>query len=412
MPPRTRIQLSVMMFFQFFVWGCWNVTMGTYLLNIGFDGTAVGSAYSTTSWGAIFAPILVGMLADRYFSSQKVLAILHMLGAGLLWWLSFITEPGAFFWVLLAYAICYMPTLALANAIAFHQMKDPGKEFPGIRVMGTLGWIVQGLIIGIGVPAVHGFSIEATKVPIEWAAVVSLVLGVYAFWLPDTPPGNTGRAPGLSEVLGLDTLALMKDRSFAVFILGSLLVSIPLAFYYNFANAFLNETGMQGAAAKMSLGQMSEVLFLLLVPFLFARLGVKKMLLVGMAAWVLRYVLFAAGDNESLVVLLYLGIILHGVCYDFFFVTGQIYVDATAPRVQRASAQGFIHVVTYGVGMLIGAALSGRIVDAHAYTLNGVVLHDWSRIWLYPAAMAAVVLVLFLLLFRDPPAVPAKPTIV
>lgn len=403
MTPRTRIQLSVMMFFQFFVWGCWNVTMGTYLLNIGFDGAAVGSAYSTTSWGAIFAPILVGMLADRYFSSQKVLAILHILGAGLLWWLASIKEPGPFFWVLLAYAICYMPTLALANAIAFHQMQDPGKEFPGIRVMGTLGWIVQGLVIGIGVPAVHGFSIEATNVPIEWAAVVSLVLGVYAFWLPDTPPGNTGRAPKLSEVLGLDTLALMKDRSFAVFILGSLLVSIPLAFYYNFANAFLNETGMQGAAAKMSLGQMSEVLFLLLVPFFFVRLGVKKMLLVGMAAWVLRYVLFAFGDNESLVVLLYFGIILHGVCYDFFFVTGQIYVDETAPRVQRASAQGFIHVVTYGVGMLIGATLSGRIVDAHAYTLNGMVLHDWSSIWLYPAAMAAVVLVLFLLLFRDPP---------
>jgi nucleoside transporter len=256
---------------------------------------------------------------------------------------------------------------------------------------------------------VHGFSIEATNVPIEWAAVVSLLLGVYAFWLPDTPPGNSGRAPRLSEVLGLDTLALMKDRSFAVFIFGSLLVSIPLAFYYNFANAFLNETGMAGAAAKMSLGQMSEVLFLLLVPFFFVRLGVKKMLLVGMAAWVLRYVLFALGDNGSLVVLLYLGIILHGVCYDFFFVTGQIYVDATAPRGQRASAQGFIHVVTYGVGMLIGATLSGRIVDAYAYTEGDVVLHDWSSIWLYPAAMAAVVLVLFLLLFRDPPRPPAKP---
>lgn len=407
MPTRTRIQLSVMMFFQFFVWGCWNVTMGTYLLNIGFDGVAVGAAYSTTSWGAIFAPIIVGMLADRYFSSQRVLAILHLAGAALLWQLSTVSESGIFFWVLLAYAICYMPTLALANAIAFHQMQDPGKEFPGIRVMGTLGWIVQGLIIGIGVPAVHGFSIEATNVPIRWAAMVSLLLGVFAFFLPDTPPGNRGKAPSLGKVLGLDTLALMKDRSFAVFILGSLLVSIPLAFYYNFANAFLNETGMQAAAAKMSLGQMSEVLFLLLVPFFFVRLGIKKMLLIGMAAWVLRYVLFAFGDNGSLVVMLYLGIILHGICYDFFFVTGQIYVDATAPRIQRASAQGFIHVVTYGVGMLIGAALSGRIVDAHAYTEGGVVLHDWNSIWLYPAGMAAAVLLLFLLLFRDPPRVAA-----
>jgi nucleoside transporter len=402
MTSNIRLRLSIMMFFQFFVWGCWNVTMGTYLLYQGFDGTAVGAAYSTTSWGAILAPIFVGMLADRFFSSQKVMAVLHLMGGGLLWWLSGITEPGAFFWVLLAYALCYMPTLALANTVAFQQMQDPGKEFPGIRVMGTLGWIVQGLIIGMAVPAIHGYSIEATNVPIKWAAVVSVVLGLYCFSLPDTAPGDSGSKPGLKEVLGLDTIALMKDRSFAVFIIGSLLISIPLAFYYNFANAFLNEVGMENAAAKMSMGQMSEVIFLVLVPFFFVRLGVKKMLLIGMAAWVLRYLLFAYGDTGGLVVMLYLGIILHGVCYDFFFVTGQIYVDNTAPRIQRASAQGFIHVVTYGVGMLIGALVSGRIVDTFAYVEDGLVLHDWSTIWLIPAGMAAIVMLLFMLLFRDP----------
>lgn len=397
-----RIRLSIMMFFQFFVWGCWNVTMGTYLFNIGFDGVAVGDAYSTTSWGAIVAPIFVGMLADRFFSSQKVMAILHLLGAGLLWYLSTITQPGVFFWVLLMYAICYMPTLALANAVAFHQMTEPGKQFPGIRVMGTLGWIVQGLIIGIVFPKLTGASIEDTNMPIIMAAIVSLVLGIYSFSLPDTPPGNAGRKPSLSEVLGLDTIAMMKDRSFAIFILGSLLISIPLAFYYNFANAFLNESGMENAAAKMSLGQISEAGFLVLIPFFFVRLGVKKMLLIGMAAWILRYLLFAFGNNDALVFMYYSGIVLHGVCYDFFFVTGQIYVDNTAERKQRASAQGFIHVVTYGVGMLIGATLSGRIVDAYAYPDGTQTLHDWGAIWLIPAAMSAVVLVLFALLFKNP----------
>ena len=397
-----RIQLSVMMFFQFFVWGAWNVTMGTYLLKTGFDGVAVGAAYSTTSWGAIFAPILVGMLADRFFASQKVMAVLHLAGGALLWWLSSITEPGAFFWILLLYAICYMPTLALANAISFHQMSEPGKQFPGIRVLGTIGWIVQGLCIGYLLPWMTGASVEDTTLPIKVAAVMSLLLGVYSFTLPDTPPANAGRRPGLAEVLGLDTIALMKDRSFAIFIIGSLLISIPLTFYYNFANAFLNESGMQNAAGKMSMGQMSEMIFLVLIPFFFVRLGVKKMLLVGMIAWVLRYVLFAFGNNDALVFMLYTGIILHGVCFDFFFVTGQIYVDNTAPRIQRASAQGFIHVATYGAGMLIGSWVSGFIVDHYAYAEAGQTLHDWGSIWLIPAVMAAVVMGLFMVFFRDP----------
>lgn len=394
-----RSKLSAMMFLQFFIWGSWNVTMGTYLLNIGFDGVSVGASYSTMNWGAIFAPVIVGMLADRFFPAQKVMAVLHLAGGVLLWWISTIVDPTVFFWTLFAYALCFMPTLALANAVSFNQMDNPGEQFPGIRVMGTLGWIVVGLIIGVAVPAVTGNSIEATNVPLRIGAVTSIVMGGYCFFLPDTPPSHTGRPPTLGELLGLETLSLMKDRSFAVFIIGSLLISIPLTFYYNFANAFLNETGMDNAAGKMTMGQMSEVIFLVLIPVFFVRLGVKKMLLVGMAAWVARYLLFAFGDNDSLVFMLYTGIILHGVCFDFFFVTGQIYVDRFAPASIRSSAQGFIHVATYGVGMVIGSWASGAIVDGNMVGDN---LHDWTTIWLIPAAMAALVMIGFMLLFKEP----------
>jgi len=393
-----RIKLSVMMFLQFFIWGSWNVTMGTYLLNIGFDGVSVGASYSTMNWGAIFAPVIVGMLADRFFSAQKVMAVLHLIGGVLLWSISSVTDPTTFFWTLFAYALCYMPTLALANSVSFNQMDDPGKQFPGIRVMGTLGWIVVGLVIGVAVPAVTGSSIEATNIPLKFGAISSLIMGIYCFTLPDTPPSNTGKKPAVAELLGLETLSLMKDRSFAVFIIGSLLISIPLTFYYNFANAFLNETGMENAAGKMTMGQMSEVIFLVLIPVFFARLGVKKMLLVGMGAWVLRYVLFAYGNNESLVFMLYTGIILHGVCFDFFFVTGQIYVDRFAPSSIRSSAQGFIHVATYGVGMVIGSWASGAIVESNVMDAG----HDWTTIWIIPAAMAFVVMVGFMLFFGEP----------
>ena len=394
-----RSKLSAMMFLQFFIWGSWNVTMGTYLLNIGFDGISVGASYSTMNWGAIFAPVIVGMLADRFFPAQKVMAILHLLGAMLLWTISNITDPGVFFWTLLAYALCYMPTLALANSVSFNQMDDPGKQFPGIRVMGTLGWIVVGLIVGVTWPSVSGSSIEATNIPLRLGAASSLVMGLYCFFLPDTPPSSTGQKPSVAELLGLQTVSLMRDRSFAVFIIGSLLISIPLTFYYNFANAFLNETGMENAAGKMTMGQMSEVLFLVLIPFFFVRLGVKKMLLVGMAAWVLRYVMFAFGDNDSLVFMLYTGIILHGVCFDFFFVTGQIYVDKFSPANIRSSAQGFIHVATYGVGMVIGSWASGVIVDSYLIAEN---IHDWKTIWLIPAVMAFAVLIGFTLFFKEP----------
>jgi nucleoside transporter len=403
MPPNTRLRLSVMMFLQFCVWGSWYVTLSTYLLAMHFDGLSVGGIYSTVNWGAILAPVIAGMLADRFFPAQIVMAVLHLLGAGLLWWISSITDPTTFFWTLLLYSICFMPTLGLANAVSFHQMSDPARQFPGVRVMGSIGWIVVGLLVGVAAPAVLGHSIENTNLPLRFGSLLSLAMGLYCLTLPHTPPGNAGKHPSIFQALGLETLAYMKDRSFAIFTLGSLLICIPLSFYYSFANAFLNETGMRDAAGKMTLGQMSEVLFLVLIPFFFVRLGVKKMLLVGMFAWTLRYALFALGNNGTLVALLYGGIILHGICFDFFFVTGQIYVDQVVQRTQRASAQGFIHVVTYGVGQLIGSWAAGLVVDHYAFAVDAATRHQWEAIWTVPAVMAAVVAILFLLFFKDPP---------
>jgi nucleoside transporter len=400
MNPNVRLRLSVMMFLQFALWGSWYVTLSTYLLKIGFDGLQVGAAYSTLNWGAIFAPILAGALADRFFQAQKVMGVLHLVGAVILWWLSGIADPTTFFWTLLVYAICFMPTLGLANAISFHQMSDPGKQFGLVRACGTFGWIVVGFVVGLIAPNMLGYSIEPTNIPLKIGAVISVVLGLYAFALPATPPGNPDRKPNIAQALGLETLTLMKDKSFAIFVLGSLLICIPLSFYYSFANAFLNESGMQNAATKMTLGQMSEVLFLVLIPFFFVRLGVKKMLLIGMAAWVARYILFAYGNNSTLVALLYAGIILHGVCFDFFFVTGQIYVDRSVGRAQRAAAQGFIHVVTYGVGQLIGSWAAGAVVDHYTVATDAGTRHLWQTIWMVPAIMAFVVMLLFLLFFK------------
>jgi nucleoside transporter len=402
--PGVRVKLSLMMFLQFFVWGAYFVTMGTYLVQgLGFSGTEAALAYSTMPWGAIVAPFVIGMVADRFFAAEKLLGVLHLVGAGLLYWVSTVTTPGAFFWVLLVYALCYNPTLALVNAVAFNQMASPEKQFPAVRLFGTIGWIVAGLIVG-------WLKIEATATPILIATGASLAFGLFAFALPHTPPKSLGHKVTVRDVLGLDALGLMKDRSFAIFVLGSLLICIPLAFYYNFTNLFLNERGLVNAAGKQSMGQMSEVAFMLVMPFFFRRLGVKWMLIAGMAAWAIRYVLFAFGNAQELVFMYYLGILLHGICYDFFFVTGQIYVDKAAPKAIQASAQGFITLVTYGVGMLIGSWVSGPVVDRYAQELGETVTHDWTAIWLWPASMAFVIILLFAFFF-DGEKSEAKPAV-
>lgn len=397
-----RLQLSVMMFLQFFVWGSWYVIMGTYLgQGLQFPGPSIGWAYATTAIAAIISPFFVGMIADRFFAAQKVMAAMHLLGGVMLYLSTTVTDTTLFFWILLLHTLCYMPTLALVNAISFNQMTDVAKEFPGIRVIGTIGWIAAGLLISF-IDTAFEMNIEPTNIPFKMGAAVSILLGLYCFTLPNTPPKGKGERVTARDVLGLDALALLKQPSFLVFTLGSLLICIPLQFYYGSANLFLNEIGVEKVAGKMTMGQMSEIFFLLVMPFFFVRLGVKYMLLVGMAAWVARYFLFAYGDNDSLVWMLYAGIILHGICFDFFFVTGQIYVDKKAPKAIQASAQGFIALITYGVGMLIGTQVMGRVLGLYTVTAaDGTVTHDWPAIWMFPAIMALVVLIGFAIFFRD-----------
>jgi nucleoside transporter len=396
MDRRIYWRLSLMMFLQFFVWGAWFVTLGTHLGHIGFSGSQIGYAYLMNNIAAVVSPFFVGMIADRYFASQKVMGVLHLAGAVILYLSADLTAVGPLVLGLFLYNLTYMPTLALVNAVSFRQMKSPDAQFPKVRVWGTIGWIVAGLVITY-IQFHHFQDIEKSSLPLKMAAAASALMGLYSFTLPNTPPHNVGKEVTVGEVLGLKTLRLLRESSFFIFVLCSLLISIPLAFYYNFTNLFLNELGMQGVAAKQSMGQMSEVLFMLLMPFFFVRLGVKKMLLVGMLAWVIRYAFFAQGNLGSLEWMLYLGILLHGICYDFFFVTGQIYVDKKASNEIRASAQGFIALITYGVGIGLGSLVSGKVVDA--FTKDGV--KDWSTIWWIPCAFAAVIALFFALTFRD-----------
>jgi nucleoside transporter len=389
-------RLSVLMFLQFFVWGAWFVTLGTWLNGLGFSGTDIGTAYLTNNVGAIIAPFFVGMIADRFFATQHVIGVLHLAGAAILWQVTTLADTDAILLWLLVYNSFYMSSLALANSIGFAHMRDPDTQFPRVRVWGTVGWIVAGLSITL-VLAGYRDNVEASNLPMTMAAVCSFLLGLYAFTLPHTPPAARGKAVAVGEMFGFKALSLLKDRSFALFAASSLLICIPLAFYYSFANLYLNEIGMMGAAGKMTLGQMSEALFMLVMPWCFRRLGVKWMLFVGMVAWVVRYAAFGFGALD-LVGLLYLGILLHGVCYDFFFVTGQIYVNQQATPEIRASAQGFIALITYGIGMAVGTYIAGVVVDA--FVIEGG--HDWRSIWLLPCIFAAAIALLFAIIFKEP----------
>ena len=395
MPLVTRVRLSFMMFLEFFIWGAWFVTLGTYLLaELQTSATQVGVAFLTQSIGAIAAPFIIGLIADRFFPAQRILGVLHLLGAALLWYSSTVSDFDDFYPVILVYMILYMPTLALVNSISFRQMKDPSKEFPPIRVLGTLGWIIAGLTIGW----LNWEQNGSLFLTFRMAAIASAILGIFSFTLPHTPPVKGAGKTSVGDMLGLEAIGLLKNRSYLTFFLASVAICIPLAFYYNFTNPFLNELGMDSAAGKQAMGQMSELLFMLLMPLFFARLGVKKMLAIGMFAWVLRYAFFAFGDIDANYWMLIGGIILHGICYDFFFVTGQIYTDKLAGDRFKSAAQGMITLATYGVGMLMGSLLSGLIVDAFQAPDGG---HIWQSIWMIPAGIAAVVLLLFLFLFQD-----------
>ena len=398
----TKFQLSLMMFLEFFIWGGWFVTMGAYLPNsLGASGADTALAYSSQSWGAIVAPFIIGLIADRFFNAERILGVLHLIGAGLMYQLYTATDFDAFLPYVMGYMIAYMPTLALVNSVSFNQMTDPAKEFSFVRVFGTIGWIVAGLAISYVFlwDSPEQVAEGALKNTFLMTAVASAFLGLFSFTLPKTPPKvSKDEKIKIGDIIGLDALKLLKDRNFLMFFIASILICIPLAFYYQHAAQFLTEIQVENPAGKMTIGQASEVLFMLLLPFFFKKFGFKNTILVGMLAWTVRYLLFAYGNAGELAYMLILGIALHGICYDFFFVSGQIYTDSKAGERYKSAAQGLITLATYGVGMLVGFWVAGKITDHYLISEN---VHDWQNIWTAPAIFAAGVMVLFALAFKS-----------
>jgi nucleoside transporter len=387
-----RIRLGLMMFLQYFIWGAWYVTLSTYLgQGLHFDGQQVGLAAGTTAIGAMVSPFFVGLVADRLFATQRVLAVLHGLGGLVLFTASMQPSFVPFYWLVLLYCLFFMPTLALTNSLAFRQMIEPQQEFGAIRVLGSGGWIVAGLFVG-------SLGLEATARPMQIAAGCSILMALYCLTLPHTPPITQVGRVTLATVFPKEAVKLLGERSMAVFAIASFLICIPLQFYYAFTNLYLNQAGVVNAAGKMTGGQISELVCMVSIPWFFRRLGVKYMLVAGMLAWMARYIFFAFGNAGPGMWMLWAGIVLHGICYDFFFVTGQIYIDRKASAALRAAAQGLITFLTYGVGMFVGSWLSGAVVQHYA---NGAGGYDWRSIWLVPATMSAVILLLFLVTFSD-----------
>ncbi len=412
------IKLSIMMFLQYFVWGAWYVTLGSYLLFTKdengvriFTDQFVGSVYGNSAIAAMIAPFFIGLIADRFFAAEKILFALHFLGAALLYATSLTTNSTLFWLGILGHLLCYMPTIAMSNAITMQNVPDPQKQFPQIRVLGTIGWIVAGLLIGALVVsqgqlsfsslAPEGASsIEPTAIPLKIAAGSQILLAIFCLFLPHTPPAMQGQTTTLRDILGLDAIAIMKSPSVFVFVLSSMLICIPLQFYYTLTNGYLNEIGIENAASKMTLGQMSEIFFMLILPATLTLLGIRWIMIVGMTAWVVRYLMFAYGNSTDLVWLIYAGILLHGICYDFFFVTGQIYIDSKAPPRLRSAVQGLLTFLTYGIGMYLGSILSGWALDRYAIPETDN-LHNWTNIWLIPAGLALAITIMFVALFRD-----------
>ncbi|GMQ82179.1 MAG: MFS transporter [Rhodothermia bacterium] len=388
--------LSVMMFLQFFVWGAWYVTVGNFMVEKGM-GDITHWAYTVGPLAAIISPFFLGMVSDRYFDVEKVLGVLHLLSGGaLLLTPMFSNSPTTFILVLGVHMLFYTPTLGLVNSLAFHNITNQEKQFPLIRVFGTIGWIVAGVLVSTVLGA------DQTAVPFYVAGTTGIVLGLFSFTLPHTPPpAASQKSASFREIMGIDALSRLSSRSFNVFLISSFLISIPLAAYYNFAPIFVNDAGLADPATKMSFGQMSEVLFLLAMPFFFRRLGVKWMLLVGMGAWVLRYVLFALAAPAAVVWMILFGILLHGICYDFFFVTGQIYVDKKSSPEIRSQAQGFLVLLTYGAGMFIGAQLSGWLYNFYKAGSEIMSWEQWQSFWWAPAIFAGVIMLIFAVLFND-----------
>lgn len=390
MKTKTSIILSFMMFLQYYIWGSWYVTMGTYMtVYLKSNGIQIGAVYSALAIATMISPFFVGMVADRFFAAQRLMGVLHLIGGLLLFLASRVGTNTGFYWVILVYSLVYMPTIALSNSVAFRQMSDPGKQFPIVRVFGTIGWVIAGIMIG-------KLGIEKTPGTFYMAALVSAALGLFSFLLPSTPP-QASTTSSAKSILGIDALILFRDKPYLIFFIAAIFVCIPLSFYFGFANLFLNQAGLENAAGKMILGQISEAVFILAIPFLFNSIGVKKMLLIGMTAWILRYVCFAFGNVDANLWMLYAGIILHGVCYDFFFVTGYMYTEKKSNEKIKSAAQGLFTFVTYGLGMFIGTWFSGFVTNY--YSVDQV--YNWRSIWFVPAYIAVAVLICFIFFFRE-----------
>jgi nucleoside transporter len=402
MPLSRSARLSFMMFLNYVIWGSWYVTLGTYLTaTLHFSGTQTGAVFGTTALASMISPFFVGMIADRFFATEKVLAALHFAGAVLLYLVTQATSFGAVYGLMLANCLCYFPTIALTNTLAMKHVRDPGREFPLIRVFGTLGHIVIGQTIG-------WLALEKSPGMFLLASGASVAMGLYSLTLPHTPPAGGGERVTIRTLLGLDALVMLKRRSYLVFIAAMVLGCIPLTFYFSFTNAYLNEAGVQNAAGKMTLGQVSEIVAMLLMPWVFRRLSVRAIIMLGLISWSLRYGLLAYGDAGMRMWMFYLAILLHGVCFDFFFMTGQLYADQEAPASLRVTAQGFLTFVTYGLGMFTGSLLSGVALDWFTVTVNGRQAHQWTGFWLSSAAGSAAILLLVGLLFRSRTRIQAK----
>ncbi len=394
MPISLSARLSLMMFLNYVVWGAWYVTLGTYLTTtLKFSGTEAGAVFGTTALACMISPFFVGLVADRYFASERVLAVLHLLGGLFLYLAAQATTFGPVYFLLLLHCLCYFPTISLTNSLTLRQLTNAGSQFPLIRVFATLGWIAIGVLVG-------NLGVEATATPFLIAAGFSLLMSIYSLTLPHTPPVATRSAVTWKTVLGLDALVMLRDRSFLIFVIASVLACIPLAFYFSFTNAFLNESGVRNAAGKMTLGQVSEVGVMLLMPFIFRRFSLKVIFLVGLLAWAVRYFLLAYGDAGNGIWMFYAAILLHGICYDFFFMTGQLYTDQEAPAHLRGTAQGLLTFLTYGVGMFIGSLLSGRAVDYFTVSDGVSLVRNWNGFWVSSGMGAFAIFLLVALMFR------------
>jgi nucleoside transporter len=386
-----NFQLSVLFFLQFFLWGSWYVTLGTYLLEtLEFSGREVGLVYGATAIAATVSPFLLGLLADRFFNLERLLSVLHLCGGGVMLIVSFIEHFAWFYPILIAYALLYIPTFSLSNALAFHHLSNAARDFPRVRVWGTIGWVLAGVLVG-------WLEWEDTSYPMQLAAGASLVLGLFCFLLPSTPPQARKGKLTLVEILGPEVLALFKKRYFTVLVVCLTLISIPSGYYYSFVNPFLNELGMQNAAGKMSLGQVSEMAIMLLLPFFFTRFSFKWIISIGLFAWGARYLLFAWGGMEGGRWMLYTGILLHGFAFNFAILAAQIYIDRIVPAHVKSTAQGFMAQVTLGIGALIGAFVAGETVNFYTAT-DGT--HLWQQIWLVPGVFGLLVTIGFMVFFK------------